>query len=279
MPAIKVGITTALEDGPRAAIMKVGELGLSACQVTCVHEEPLTEENAAELRFVAADQGIEIATMSVHIPVRQVWSFDEGPSTIGLAPLQNRAAGMRMFKKTSDFARWAGVPSIKIHLGFTPIDPRDALYIGMIDELKTLAAYCAANGNDLWLECGQEPPVVLLRTIQDVGASNVFINHDANLQIYGMGNVVDSLKVYGQYVRGVHIKDGEYPTDGHKLGAAKPIGQGSVDFKGFIGGLAARGFAGVLCIEMGIKPENVAEIQRAAAYLQGIVDECGGVME
>jgi sugar phosphate isomerase/epimerase len=247
-------------------------LGLSACQVTCVHEEPLTQDNAAELRLAAGESSIEIATLSVHIPVRQVWSFDEGPSTIGLTPLQNREAGMRMFKKSSDFARWAGISSIKIHLGFTPIDPADAVYRSLIAALKELAAYCAANGNDVWLECGQETPVVLLRTIQDIGAGNVFINHDAaNLQIYGMGNAVDSLQVYGTYVRGVHVKDGEYPTDGHKLGSAKPVGPRSVNWPLFIAGLEDRGFSGVLCLEQRISPETADEIHHAVDYLNGIL--------
>jgi L-ribulose-5-phosphate 3-epimerase len=272
-----VGITTPLENGPREAIIMVHSLGLPACQVTCVHMEPLTEENAALLRAAAKEFGIAIATLSVHIPVRQVWNFDEGPDTIGLTPLANRASGKLMFSRSSDFAKWAGIPSIKIHLGFTPCNPADPVYLTLVEDLKALAAYCSANGNDIWLECGQEPPVVLLRTIQDVGAPNLFINHDAaNLQIYGMGNAVDSLAVYGQYVRGVHVKDGEYPVDGHKLGAAKPIGQGSVNYPLFIGRLHALGFGGVLCIEQAIGPESVDGIQRAAHYLSSIVAQVEG---
>lgn len=277
MRRMRVGVTTALEDGPREAIGKVRALGLTACQVTCVHEEPLTPANAAALRAAAAEMDIDIATLSVHIPVRQVWNFDDGPSTIGFTPLPNREPGMRMFKRSSDFARWAGIASIKIHLGFTPADPRAPLYTSLVDLLKELASYCEANGNDLWLECGQETPVVMLRTIEDIGALNVYVNHDAaNLQIYGMGNAVDSLQIYGRYVRGVHVKDGLYPADGHTLGAARPVGQGSVDYPAFIRGLAAFGFDGVLCIEAAIKPETEGEITRSAAYLNAIVARLAG---
>jgi sugar phosphate isomerase/epimerase len=82
---------------------------------------------------------------------------------------------------------------------------------------------------------------------------------------------VDCLEVFGRYVWGVHIKDGEYPTDGHQLGASKPIGQGKVNFPLFIARLAELGFTGVLAIEQAIRPETVNEIKRATGYLESII--------
>ena len=52
----------------------------------------------------------------------------------------------------------------------------------------------------------------------------------ANLILYGKANPVDALDVFGRYVRGVHAKDGLYPTNGSELGREVPIGEGKVDF-------------------------------------------------
>ena len=50
------------------------------------------------------------------------------------------------------------------------------------------------------------------------------INLDpANLIMYGKANPVDALEVFGEYVMGIHGKDGKYPTDGHHLGMRFPL--------------------------------------------------------
>lgn len=72
-------------------------------------------------------------------------------------------------------------------------------------------------------ETGQETPITLLLTIQDIGLDNLGINLDpANLLMYGKGNPQDAVYMYGDYIRGVHIKDELYPTDGRRLGKETP---------------------------------------------------------
>lgn len=72
-------------------------------------------------------------------------------------------------------------------------------------------------------ETGQETSITLLLTIQDIGLDNLGINPDpANLLMYGKGNPQDAVYMYGDYIRGVHIKDGLYPTDGRRLGKETP---------------------------------------------------------
>lgn len=48
--------------------------------------------------------------------------------------------------------------------------------------------------------------------------------------MYGYGNPVDALYVFGKYVRNMHGKDGMLPTDPHRLGEETPVGEGMVDF-------------------------------------------------
>jgi len=84
------------------------------------------------------------------------------------------------------------VPSITTHAGFIPENLTDPLYPPLITALREAGTYCAERGISLWLETGQETPVVLLRVFEDVGLDNLGVNLDpANLGglIDLMGNV------------------------------------------------------------------------------------------
>ncbi|KYH38344.1 MAG: hypothetical protein AYL31_011640 [Candidatus Bathyarchaeota archaeon B26-1] len=89
--------------------------------------------------------------------------------------------------------------------------------------------------------------------------------------MYGKANPVDALDIIGTYVRGVHAKDGEYPTNGRELGKEKPIGEGRVDFPALISKLKALGYRGALTIEREISgPQQIEDIKRAKAYLEAL---------
>ena len=130
-------------------------------------------------------------------------------------------------------------------------------------------------GLGFWFETGQETPITLLRTIHDIGTDNLGINLDpANLLMYGKANPVDALDVFGQYVRGVHAKDGEYPTNGRQLGVEKPLGEGRVNFPALLTKLKALGFSGALTIEREISgPQQIADIQKAKQMLTALLQD------
>lgn len=88
-----------------------------------------------------------------------------------------------------------------------------------MEAVKFVAEHCRNNGQFFLFETGQEPPIALKRLIEEIGLHNLAINLDpANLLLYGKANPVDSLDVFGKHVRGVHAKDGEYPTKAKYLG-------------------------------------------------------------
>ena len=99
-------------------------------------------------------------------------------------------------------------------------------------------------------ESGQETPVTLRRAIEDIGSGNCGINLDtANVILYGKANPVDAIKIVGDYVKCLHLKDGKWPTDGHNLGQQVQIGEGDVDFPAVIKGLNEHGYRGHFTIE------------------------------
>jgi sugar phosphate isomerase/epimerase len=148
----------------------------------------------------------------------------------------------------------------------------------LLDALREVVGYCAERGITFCFETGQETPTTLLRVIEDLaagspGLDNVGVNLDpANLLLYGKANPVDALDVIGTHVRGVHAKDGEYPTNGRALGVEKPLGEGRVNFPVLVPKLKALGYTGALTIEREISgPQQIADIRHAIRLLSALV--------
>jgi sugar phosphate isomerase/epimerase len=269
MTTLKLGVMASLPAGPEEELMKAHDLGLPTCQVVCWQRELFSEAMAQ--RLVAASQRfeVEVTTVWTGLPGPAVWNFTEGPSTIGLVPIARRAARIATLKEGVDFAVRVGASSITTHVGFIPENPGDPLYPGLIAALQEVVNYCRLRHVSFCFETGQETPVTLLRVIEDLGRDGVGINLDpANLLMYGKANPVDALDVIGTYVRGVHAKDGEYPTNGRDLGVEKALGEGRVNFGALVPKLKSYGFNGALTIEREISgPKQIEDIRRAIALL------------
>ena len=147
-----------------------------------------------------------------------------------------------------------------------------------MDAIRKVASYCQANGQHFFFETGQETPITLLRAIGDVGLPNIGVNLDtANLILYGKGNPVDALDVIGAYVRGMHAKDGLFPTDPRGLGKEVPIGQGKANFPLIIGKLKQLGYRGPITIERETEgPQQLADVQKSVAYLKELIAKAYG---
>lgn len=137
------------------------------------------------------------------------------------------------------------------------------------------AQHLKDNGQWLLFETGQETPVTMLRCFEVVGTDNWGINLDtANLILYGKGNPVDALDVFGKYVRNLHAKDGCYPTNGHDLGEETRLGDGKVDFHALFVKLHALGYDGPVTIEREIEgAQQDVDVLYARDYLKQIISE------
>ena len=203
----------------------------------------------------------------------KVWNFTEGPVTLGLLPEAYRHTRIAELKAGSDFARKLGVTQLATHAGFSPENPHDPEFAGMMDALREVAQHCRNNGQKFLFETGQETPVALLRAMQMIGTDNLGINLDtANVILYGKANPVDMLRILGRYVCDVHIKDGKWPTDGWKLGQETPVGEGDVDFAEVIRRLRALNYDGALTIEREIEGEKqIQDVLAAKKLLENLL--------
>jgi len=138
--------------------------------------------------------------------------------------------------------------------------------------MKGIGEYALKSDIDIYFETGQETPVTLLRTIEDIGTGNLFVNLDVgNLLLYGTANPLDGLRILEKYVKSLHAKDGDYPTDPHKLGQEYPIPDGKVDFPKIISQLKENDFNGCIVIENELSTNSKAYLQKTKKYLEGLV--------
>ncbi len=237
-------------------------LGMDSCQLVCWDREILHDVSAAEAINAAAEKHqVHITAFWCGWEGRRVWDFYEGQLTLGLVPADYRVERLKMLMEGSDFAKKINAKDFATHVGYMPENPFDPNYQGTLSACKAIVEKCRANGQNFLFETGQETPVTLKRAIQDIekdlGPGNVGINLDpANLIMYGKANPVDALDVFGEYVRGIHGKDGMYPTDGHRLGKEVPLGKGKVNYPAFIAKLKEIGYQGDITIEREISGEE-----------------------
>ncbi len=268
MSKLDIGVLVSLNEKPAEEIKKVADLGLHSCQVCSWDQKVWTDKVGRELVSACRKYKVNVSTFWAGYSGPATWNFTEGPSTIGLVPDKYRAQRVKELKRAATFAAKFGLPSIATHVGFLPEDPCDPKYIRTVKGLKEVASHCRKLGILFLFETGQETPVTLLRTIERIGLDNLGINLDtANVILYGKGNPVDSLDVFGKYVKDLHIKDGKYPTTGDDLGEQTPLGKGKVDFKAVVTKLKKLGYKGPLTIECECGGEHQMKYIRDAIRL------------
>jgi len=259
--------------GEGSSVDKIAAFGLRCAQAVSWDMGLATSEVARTLKKRAADAGVRLTAIWGGYSGPRAWNFTRGPVTLGLVPPAYREVRVRDLKKWADFAAEAGAPAVITHCGFLPENMTDPEFEPVAVAIQDVAEYCKKLGLGFWFETGQETPVVILRYIEEIGTGNLGINLDpANLLMYGKGNPLDALRVFGKYVRAIHAKDGLPPTNGRELGREVKVGTGCVRYPEFIPALLACGFEGDLTIEREISgAEQDRDIRDTIGYLRGLL--------
>lgn len=259
-----------------AKMKELTEMGMNSCQVVCWNRKAINDMAVAQRVNEAAEKyNVTVTALWCGWEGPRVWDLYEGQETLGLIPPAYRFQRFEMLVEGSDFAKAIHTDNLVTHVGYMPENPYDENYFGVLPILKELVKKCKENGQNFLFETGQETPVTLKRAIQDIGYDNVGINLDpANLILYGKANPVDALDVFGEYVMGVHGKDGLYPTNGHELGMEVPLGQGKVNFPALINKLHEVGYKGDITIEREITgAEQKRDIISAKKFLDLLIEK------
>lgn len=252
----------------------LADIGIETLQLVSHDVSLMTDENADKL-LKMTDGKLKITSVWCGWSGPQIWNFIDGPDTLGLVPTGYRGIRLKELKTGADFANKLGVHDMATHVGFVPEQPCYSEYRGVVSVVKDIAKYCKQRDLHFNFETGQETPVTLMRLFSDVGEDNLGINLDpANLIMYGRGNPIDALDIYGDKIRGIHVKDGDYPKeDFHRLGKERVVGEGSVNFPVFLPKLLDGGYEGDLYIEHEIKDADRAEdVKKTVKYIKSIME-------
>lgn len=260
MSRMRIGLAIRLDDKLEENLVAAKGMGFDNCQLALWNMEYLNEEHALGTKKLLEKHRLEMTGLWCGWHQPAVWDFRDGPSTLGIVPPEYRFSRMQNLLKGAEYARVLGVRDVITHLGFIPVNPIDPNYAAVIQTLRHIANELKAHNQRFLFETGQETPIVVRRTIEDVGFENLGVNYDpANLMMYGNGNAIDGLEVLSDYICSVHAKDGSYPTSGYTLGEEYPVGKGKVDFPKLIKRLKEIGYNGVLSIE---NERTISEEQR-----------------
>ncbi len=272
-----IGIIVQLNNVLENGVEDILELGLNACQINCWNAELYTVGNAEKLKEIVKDK-VKITSLWAGWSPPAVWNFIDGPLTLGLVPREYRAQLINELKKDVDFANMLGITDVTTHMGFIPENPATTEYRETVIAVREVGAYCKRFNLFFNFETGQETPVTLMRTIEDTGLDNLGVNLDpANLLLYGKANPVDSVDIYRDKIRGIHVKDGMYPTNGHSLGKETPVGEGLVNFPELVKKLISYGYNGPYIIEREISgPQQRIDIIKARDFLLSILKDYMG---
>ena len=239
---------------------KVKDMGLQSCQINVWDMDMYTDENAEKIKEAMAATGVKMTTLWAGYSGPREWNFTYGPQTLGLVPPAYRGIREKDLLLGSEFAKKIGVDMIATHVGFLPENYYDEDFRGTVAVLRNICKKMKERGQTFLFETGQETPVTVLRTIEEIGLDNVGINFDTgNVMLYGKGNPADAVLVFGKYIKDTHIKDGFYPTDGRNLGKEAAAGEGLCDFRLVYKRLMDCGYTGPFTIEREIKGDKQIE--------------------
>ncbi len=267
-----IGVFTSLDAGLGVQFPVVIELGIPTIQLHAPARVNRTPDAAMEFMDKLEEHKIHLTCVFGGFDGESYADIPTVEQTVGLVPEATRASRLKEMLEISDFTCLLGCEAIGLHIGFVPHEKSSQSYRDLITVTRQLCDHARSNVQSVHLETGQESADALLKFIEDVERTNLFINFDpANMILYGTGNPIEALQKVGKYVRSVHCKDGKWSDQpGVTWGQETKLGDGDVGIETYLRTLKEIGYNGPLTIEREIPQDaerQKAEIQHARDLL------------
>lgn len=261
------------------AVKKAASVGAEGLQICTTRgemaPENITKELIRERKAIVADNGLKIAALCGDIG--------------GFAVEEKNAEQVSRSKKILDMSLEFGCNIVTTHIGVVPDDKTCKQYAVMQKACRELADYAKSVDAHFAVETGPESAERLKMFLDSLGSDGVAVNFDpANLVMCAGVDPVKAVDTLKDYIVHTHAKDGvrnfEFDNDERSTpeGRAKidaigrpytetPLGEGKVDFAGWLDALERVGYHGFLTIEReaGDTPEN--DIRMAVEYLRKLI--------
>jgi L-ribulose-5-phosphate 3-epimerase len=247
--AMEIALVFWAEEQPNAQLEQLKGYGLRACQIgvpptmNCAASADAWKR-AMEIEGIVAQGAVCSFQGEDYANLAQVHK------TVGFTAPGYARERIARTKEVSVFAAELGLSALSCHIGFIPDDAEAPVYKDLLGIARELCDACAQHGQAFVLETGQESAPTLLRFLRDVERANIKVNFDpANMILYGSGDPLQALSMLREHVVSVHCKDGLPPKAEGELGQEVALGEGKVDFPGFLSLLRQMDYRGLLAIE------------------------------
>ena len=277
---MKIGvITDCFKKTHAEGIAQASALGLDGVQIyatTGDFSPALPQEQKAAYKALLQEKGLAVSALC----------GDMGGYGFEIA--EDNAERIEKTKRIIDLAVEFGTNVVTTHIGVIPDDKAHPRYQTMLAALTECGLYAKEKGVTLAVETGPEKAATLLAFVQDT-KGGVGVNLDpANFTMVTGQDAVEALYLLKDYIVHTHVKDGrmldknQNPADVYHafavggvdaLNACKgfaelPIGDGDVDWNGYLKALKEIGYTGFLTIERECGENPVSDIVKAVDFIR-----------
>lgn len=281
MAAFQIGVMVdSFKLGLREGIRKAHEVGAAGIQLYAVSgemaPENLTAAQRKEILELIRSNGLVVSALC----------GDLGGHGFALA--EDNGWKIEKSKAIVDLALDLGANVITTHIGVIPVQDNHPRWQVMRAACEALSAYAEQRGAWFAIETGPEKADTLKCFLDSLPSKGVGVNFDpANFVMVTAQDPVEAVYILKEYIVHTHAKDGlmKQQTDPERIynffaeGGIEdlhlvdffeetPLGQGAVDFDGYLKALADVGYHGFLTIEREVGGQPEADIRLAVEFLR-----------
>ena len=274
--SFKIGVLSdSFRSDFRTGVEKAAALGVDGVQVYAVSGEmdPDTITDAQVREKIGILKGCGVAVSAL--------CGDLGGH--GFTRREDNARKIEKSKRIIDLALRFGTNIVTTHIGVVPHDTKSDTYAVMQEACVALAQYASSQDAYFALETGLEKAVPLRVFLDGLGTKALAVNLDpANLVMLADDDPVAAVYELKDYIVHTHAKDGicKIKADPEELFSRpsvnfedyfeeKPLGEGGVDFDGYLKALGEIGYNGYLTIEREVGDDPERDIKAAVSFLRG----------
>ena len=251
---------------------KVRECGLRRVQLALGPLHSGQWEERATLEALH-EHGIEIVSGMLSTQGEDYTTLATIRETGGLRPDRCWQHNLEAARAEAALARRLGLSLVTFHAGFLPEEHGDPERAKLIDRLRQVCDIFQEQRVRLGFETGQETAATLAEVLRELDHPAAGVNFDpANMILYGMGEPVAALKLLRDHVRQVHVKDALPTRRPGTWGEEVPVGQGAVDWTGFLAIVRELGVD--LMIEREAGGERTGDIRAARELVERHLGSC-----